>query len=81
MPRKYLMSWEDPPKKRWVEMYKGVRYHITCDELGAMVFTQEGSAKLANQWWKRKQVEIDGPLRSPRCSMLWRKYPSKSYVR
>jgi hypothetical protein len=68
MPRKYLMSWEGPPKNRWVKMYKGVRYRVTCDELGAMIYTQEGSAKLANQWWKRKQAEIDGP--SPLTQML-----------
>jgi hypothetical protein len=55
------MSWEGQPNFRWVKMYKGVRYRVTCDELGAMMYTQEDSAKLANQWWKRKQAEIDGP--------------------
>lgn len=61
MPRKYLMSWEGPPKNRWVKMYKGVRYRITCEELRAMMYTQEGSAKLANKWWEKKKAEIDGP--------------------
>lgn len=61
MARKTLMSWEGAPNYRWVKMYKGVRYRVTCDELGAMVPTQEASSKLANQWWRKKQAEIDGP--------------------
>lgn len=60
MPKHYEMSWEGSPKNRWVKMYRGARYRVTCQELGAMVFTQEGSYKLANAWWKKKKADIDG---------------------
>jgi hypothetical protein len=49
-------------------MYKGVRYRVTCEELGAMMYTQEGSAKLANKWWEKKRAEIEGP--SPVAQVL-----------
>jgi integrase len=61
MPRKYHMSWEGPPKYRWVKMYKGVRYRISCQELGAMVWTKEVSGAAANRWWENKLKELDGP--------------------
>lgn len=61
MPRQQLMSWEGSPNFRWVKMYKGVRYRVTCQELGARAFTKEMSASLANQWWEKKRAEIDGP--------------------
>ena len=54
MPRLYLMSWEGPPHNRWVKMYKGVRYRVSCQDLGAMMFTKEGTAKQANEWWRKK---------------------------
>jgi integrase len=41
-------------------MYRGVRYRVSCEDLGAMVYTKEGSAKLANAWWERKRAELDG---------------------
>ena len=50
MPRTCHMSWEGPPKFRWVKMHRGHRYRISCEELGAMVYTQDGSAALANAW-------------------------------
>jgi hypothetical protein len=46
MCRKYEMSWEDRPAHRWVKMFKGVRYRVTCEELRAQVWTKEGSYKL-----------------------------------
>jgi integrase len=52
------MSFEAAPKYRWVKMYKGVRYRVTCEELGAMMWTKEGSGKLANQWWDKKLEEL-----------------------
>ena len=58
MPRRYKMSWEGSPAYRWVKMYKGVRYRVTCQELGATIWTQEGSGKLANEWWDRKLAEL-----------------------
>lgn len=34
MPRKYQAgTWEGEPHYRWVKMYKGVRYRVTCKEL------------------------------------------------
>src|SRR5262245_34781307 len=60
MPRATSMSWEGAPAFRWVTMYKGVRYRVTCEELGAMVYTKDGSAKLANAWWEKKLAELNG---------------------
>lgn len=54
------MSWEGAPYFRWVKMHRGVRYRVTCEQLGAMVWTREGSYKLANKWWERKLAEITG---------------------
>jgi integrase len=64
MPRAFEMSWEGAPAFRWVKMYKGTRYRISCAELGAMVWTKEATAKLANAWWEKKRAELDGdPVR------------------
>src|SRR5262245_33919614 len=62
MPRQYHMSWEGAPRFRWVKMYKGFRYRVTCAELGAraMVWTKEGTGKLANAWWEKKVREVEG---------------------
>ena len=35
MPRPELMTWEGAPSFRWVKMYKGTRFKITCDQLNA----------------------------------------------
>lgn len=61
MPRSYEMSWEGAPKYRWVKMFKGTRYRVTCEELGAMVWTAEGSYRLANEWWRKKLAELTQP--------------------
>jgi hypothetical protein len=63
MPRQYEMSFEGPPAYRWVKMYKGTRYRVTCEELGAMVYTKEATYRLANEWWRKKLAELDGPRR------------------
>ncbi len=63
MARKFLMSWEGEPYFRWVKMHKGVRYRIGCKDLGAAVFTRDGSYQLANEWWRQKLAEIDAPRR------------------
>jgi integrase len=55
------MSWEGAPAYRWVKMFKGVRYRVTCQELGAMVWTKEATAKAANEWWRKKLAELTGP--------------------
>lgn len=61
MPRLHLMSWEGHPNYRWVKKHKGVRYRVTCQELGAKFLTKEATAALANEWWLKKKAEIDGP--------------------
>ncbi len=60
MPRNYLMNWDGEPNFRWRKMYKGLKYVVTCEELQAMVWTKEASGKLADDWWREKQAEIDG---------------------
>lgn len=49
-------------------MYKGARYRVSCEELGAMVWTKEASVSLANAWWERKLAELTGP--SPAARVL-----------
>jgi integrase len=61
MPRTYEMSYEGAPYFRWVKMHKGVRYRVSCEELGAMVFTKEGSGRLANEWWRAKLASLNAP--------------------
>jgi integrase len=61
MARKYEMSWEGAPAFRWVKMYRGTRYRVSCQDLGSLAWTAEGSYRLANEWWRRKKAEIDGP--------------------
>jgi hypothetical protein len=63
MPREFLMSWEGAPNYRWVKMYKGVRYRVTCQELRCTVFTKHGSGHHADQWWRQKRAELEGPPR------------------
>ena len=55
MGRKYLMSWDGSPNFRWVKMYRGVRYRVSCADLGLaeQLWTKEDSYQLANQWWQR----------------------------
>src|SRR5690348_126122 len=59
MPRQQLMSWETGPAFRWVKMYKGTRYRVSCDELKT-ARTKEASIAAANNWWIKKRAEIDG---------------------
>jgi integrase len=61
MGRAYEMSWEGSPAYRWVKMYKGTRYRVSCEELRAPLFTAEGSYKLANDWWRNKLAELNKP--------------------
>ena len=58
MPRSYSMSWIES-RQRWMKMYKGSRYVISCKALGVPA-TKEESYQAANQWWVQKQKEIDG---------------------
>lgn len=72
MPRKNLMSYE-PQAKRWVKMFKGVRYRITCDDLGLRPSqqTKEFSAPLANDWWQQKESELSGQTLNARIVEQW----------
>jgi integrase len=58
------MSWE-PERKRWVKMYRGVRYRVSCAELGVSLWTQEGSRMAANEWWRKKRIEIEAQMQTP----------------
>jgi len=62
MARKYTMSWEGSPYFRWVKMYKGTRYRISCTdlELPQVSWTKDESYHAANAWWEKKRAEIDG---------------------
>ena len=61
MAREGLMTWEGTPNFRWVKMYRGKRYRVTCDELGAAARTKEASVRLANDWWRQRVAEVAGP--------------------
>lgn len=54
------MSWEGAPAFRWRKMHKGNCYRVSCQELGATVWTQEATYRLANQWWEKKLAELAG---------------------
>lgn len=58
MVREYSMTWI-ASRHRWMKMYKGKRYVISCKALGAPE-TKEASYQAANQWWQAKRAEIDG---------------------
>jgi hypothetical protein len=57
----YEMSFEGAPACRWVKMFRGKRYRVSCAELGTPA-TIEASGEAANQWWKRKQAELEGAV-------------------
>jgi hypothetical protein len=61
MPRKFELSWEGHPAYRWVKMYKGDRYRISCADLGIPQarWTKEDSYQAANAWWTKKRAELD----------------------
>ena len=57
MARKLLMSWIGT-QKRWMKMYRGHRYAISCKALGVPA-TKDASWQAANTWWEEKQAELD----------------------
>lgn len=68
MPRVYKMSW-DGQQLRWVKMYRGKRYSVSCSVLDAPP-TKDGGRELANAWWTRKRTEIDAAdLSKPRVPL------------
>jgi len=58
--RKFMMSWEGKPYYRWVKMFKGHRYRVTCETLGLRQdrWTKEDSWQPANQWWQDCLAEM-----------------------
>lgn len=60
MPRLVLMTWIRS-QKRWTRMYRGVRYYVSPRQLGTPE-TRAGSMAAANEWWRRKQEEIQAPF-------------------
>src|SRR4051812_35747781 len=66
MPRRVdAGTFEGAPYYRWTKMYRGTRYRVSCAELGAVVWTKEGSCQKANEWWARKRAELDGAAADP----------------
>ncbi len=55
-----LMSWI-PKEKRWQKKYRGKRYAVSPRQLKTAP-TKEASRQAANDWWDRKQREIDEAL-------------------
>lgn len=60
MPRMKFPGW-DRLNTRWVKMFDGKRYRITCEELGLPKcdWTKEGSIELAKKWWMQKLGELN----------------------
>ena len=53
MPRKIdCGTWEGAPHYRWVKMHKGIRYRVTCSELGRGI-TSNDSFLAARGFWNR----------------------------
>jgi integrase len=55
-----LMYWV-PSQHRWLKEYRGKTYSVSCKQLGCEP-TKESSRKAANDWWEKKQAEIDAAL-------------------
>ena len=65
MPRKYLMSWEAHPQYRWIKMYKGKRYRVSCERKLKRPRTKEESYLAANDWWERQLAKLSNRLLEP----------------
>jgi len=66
VPFKEEMSW-DASKKRWHRMHRGVMYRVAASKLGedkslpgVEDYTRDGSRAAANEWWRRKEFELEG---------------------
>src|SRR5690349_3764482 len=60
MPRQLHMTYV-PAQKRWTKKYRGSTYSVSCKQLGCEP-SREASWLAANQWWEKKQGEIDARL-------------------
>jgi|GEM_PF-3631797 len=61
MPRAIPKGFEGAPAFRWVRMYKGKRYRVSCAELGLpeSEWTEQGSYQAFTAWWDKKKAAID----------------------
>lgn len=57
MTKTYLMTWVEG-QKRWTKWYRGTTYSVSPKKLGCPP-TKTGSAGAANDWWSKKQAELD----------------------
>jgi integrase len=58
MPYAEEMNWEKA-KRRWHRYHKGVMYRVPASKLGPEP-TREATRSAANDWWKRKEAELNG---------------------
>jgi hypothetical protein len=63
MPYKEEMSWDDS-KKRWHRMHKGVMYRVPASKLGPVPI-RDTTRAAANEWWHKKNLEIEGQPQEP----------------
>ena len=54
------MTWT-AKQSRWIKEYRGKHYSVSCKQLKTAK-TKEASRQAANEWWLKKQEEIDGAL-------------------
>ena len=68
MPEVELMGW-NTRQRRWFKKYKGKVFAVSPKQLGTEP-TKAASRKAANDWWEKKQAQIDATLNA-------RKHPSE----
>ncbi len=60
MATRELMGWRKK-ERRWAKKYRGKFYFVSCRQMGCPP-TKAESCQLANEWWLKKQAEIDKAL-------------------
>lgn len=58
------MTWV-PSRRGWMKEYQGKKYAVSCRQLNVPE-TKEASYQAANDWWRKKRAEIDGPATQAR---------------
>ena len=58
MAKKELMGWV-ASMKRWQKRYRGKLYTVSPRQLGIEPRTREATRDAGNQWWEKKEKEID----------------------
>lgn len=54
---------------RWRRMYRGVRYVVSCRQLGAPE-GKTASQTAANEWWRTKKAEVDSEFQGEKQAAL-----------